>query len=94
MKWKNGNPKKSSRFICLHCLEENRVGLGIQRRGKQREKDHIKDLFCINCNTVTKNLEVRYCDDFTEEVIRAMEIQNDYYSEENTFIRKAGSLHV
>lgn len=83
MKWKNGNPKKASRFICLHCLQENRVGLGIQRRGKQRENNHIKNIWCLNCNDVTKNLEVRYCDSFDMKLETAQEIQNQYYSEED-----------
>lgn len=90
MKWKNGNPKKASRFICLHCLQENRVGLGIQRRGKQRENNHIKSIWCLNCNEVTKNLEVRYCDNFDIKLETAQEIRNQYYSKENTNSRKAG----
>lgn len=90
MKWKNGNPKKASRFICLYCLQENRVGLGIQRRGKQRENNHIKELWCINCDDVTKNLEVRYCDDFHMKLEEATDIKNRYYPEENNNSRKVG----
>lgn len=40
---KDGNAKKSSRFICLRCLNENCVGQGIQRPNT-KEKDHIKNL--------------------------------------------------
>ena len=76
-----GNPKKSSRFICLHCLKENMIGSGIQRNN-QREKGHVKDLTCINpgCNgMITKNIEVRYCDSFGEMMIRAEELHREYY---------------
>lgn len=76
-----GNPKKQSRFICLNCLKENQVGIGIQR-ANQREKCHIKDLMCINsgCNgEITKNIEVRFCDDFKEIMRKAESIREIYY---------------
>lgn len=76
-----GNPKKKSRFICLKCCKENYVGAGIQRES-QREKWHIKDLTCLNrgCNgSITKNLEIRYCDDFIEMYDRVDELHNKYY---------------
>ena len=41
MRYKNGNPKKCSRFICLHCLQENFVVDGLQRR-HQRPNNHVK----------------------------------------------------
>lgn len=77
---KMGNPKKQSRWICLRCLKENRVGEGIQRGRKQREKFHIKDLSCL-CNSLepTKNVEVRYCDSFKEIMDKAEELHNEYY---------------
>ena len=71
-KYKNGNPKRSSRFICCKCLKENFVGSGIQR-ANQREKGHTKDLFCICCGEITKNTEVRYCDSFNEMMEKAEE---------------------
>lgn len=75
-----GNPKKQSRFICLHCLEENQIGSGIQR-SNQREKGHIKDLYCLQCQAVTKNLEVRYCDNYQEMMEKAEELYRKYYKE-------------
>lgn len=43
-----GNPKRSSKFLCLNCMKINELGSGIQRGGHQREKWHIKDLvYCI-----------------------------------------------
>lgn len=76
---KMGNPYKKSRFICLKCLEENHVGDGIQRR-KQREKGHIKDLYCVHCKDTTKNLEVRFCDYYSERIEEAKKLQNEFYS--------------
>ena len=76
-----GNPKKKSRFICLHCLKENQLADGIQRK-QQREKFHIKDIICFNqgCNgMVTKNLEIRYCDDYLEMLDRAFSLHEEIY---------------
>lgn len=81
-RYKYGSPKKKSRFICLNCLQENCVGQGVQRGNKQREKGHIKDVMCINkgCNgKVTKNLEVRYCDNWDEMMESAVELHNKFY---------------
>lgn len=57
-----GNPKRSSKFLCLNCMKINELGSGIQRGGHQREKWHIKDLACFNkpcCGKQTKNIEIR-----------------------------------
>lgn len=75
---KNGNPKKASRFICIRCQRENNVGSGIQR-ANQREKGHIKDLHCVFCRQVTKNLELRYCDLFEDVMEKATELHSQYY---------------
>ena len=74
-----GNPKKMSRFICLKHCGENHVLDGLQRGGHQREKKHIKDAFCIECQDITKNLEVRYCDSFDEMMQKAKELHREYY---------------
>lgn len=78
-----GNPKKKSRFICLRCMKENMVGAGIQRCGHQREKNHVKDLLCLNqgCSHMqfTKNLEIRYCDDFLEMLSKVPALHTKYY---------------
>lgn len=73
-----GNPKKSSQFICLSHLGINEIGNGIQR-SNQREKNHVKDLYCLQCQTVTKNLEVRYCDSFQEMMGKAEVLHKEYY---------------
>lgn len=70
-RYKYGNPNKQSRFICIVCLTENYVGAGIQRGGRQREKGHVKNLYCLRCKTETKNVEVRYCDKFNEMMLKA-----------------------
>ncbi len=73
--------KPGSRFICLKCLKFNGVGEGIQRK-VIRPKFHIKDIFCVGCDCITKNVEVRY-DDFYEEVSPQLEELNKrYYMEE------------
>lgn len=77
-----GNPKRSSKFICLRCMKINQLGSGIQRGGKQREKYHIKDLTCFNkgCQgAITKNLEVRWCDDLLDAMDKAEKIRGKYY---------------
>lgn len=35
---------------------------------KSKRENHIKDLYCLQCKNITKNLEVRYCDNFDEEM--------------------------
>ena len=78
-RYRMGNPKKSSRFICLHHLGINHVADGLQRGGKQREKNHVKDIFCIQCQAVEKCLEVRYCDDLHEMMDKAEKLHIEYY---------------
>ena len=76
-----GNPKRSSRFICLKCLDWKFTYIQGIQRSNQREKKHIKDAFCIECQDITKNLEVRYCDSFDEMMQKAEELHIEYYSE-------------
>lgn len=84
---KNGNAKKSSRFICLRCLKENCVGQGILRPNT-KEKDHIKNLrcLCVHMEYKTKNLEVRWCDDFKERMNKAKEIRHKFYDDDGKYI--------
>lgn len=89
-RYKNGNPKRQSRFICLQCLQENKLAQGIQRKS-QRKKFHIKDLTCLNCDgKICKCIEVRYCDSFDEVMDKAKELSKIYYSTENNNSRKVG----
>lgn len=73
-----GNPKKKSQFICLRCLRINQLGDGIQRI-QQREKFHIKDLTCMNCRCITKNIEIRHCDWLEEIKDKAEKLHIEYY---------------
>ena len=84
---RSGNENKSSRFICLRCLKQNYVGAGIQRPNT-KEIDHVKNLscLCVRMKDKTKNLEVRWCDDFKERMERATEIQNKYYDNDGKYI--------
>lgn len=84
---RNGNPKHNSRFICLHCLQENKVGAGISRP-KTKEKNHVKNLtcLCVGLQMRTKNLEVRWCDDFSERMEQAKEMKSTYYDGNNELL--------
>lgn len=79
VKCKNGNPKKASRFICCKHMGENYLGQGIQRGGHQREKFHCKDLFCVQCQEETKNIEIRWCDPYQEIYDYALKERIKYY---------------
>ena len=87
-----GNPKRASQFICLKCMKINQLGSGIQRGGHQREKYHIKDLLCLTCKDMetTKNIEIRWCDNYEDVYEKAMEIRSNYYEVENNENRKVG----
>ena len=73
-----GNPKRSSRFICLSHVGINEIGNGIQR-SNQREKYHVKDLFCTCCKQETKHIEIRHCDWMDEIIGKAKELHREYY---------------
>ncbi|WP_288681554.1 hypothetical protein [uncultured Eubacterium sp.] len=89
-RYKNGNPHRQSRFICLKCLQENKLAAGIQRKS-QRKKFHIKDLTCLNCNGERcKCIEVRCCDSFDEVMDKAKELSEMYYPTENINNGKVG----
>lgn len=77
-KYKNGHPNKASRFICLNCMKENNIASGLQRKS-QRERYHVKDLTCLYCGKITKNIEVRYCDWFKDVYCKAEKVRTKYY---------------
>ena len=62
--WKEGDEMKKYRnkainmstFICSIC---DKATYELPRIHRQREKGHIKDLFCPWCNKVTKCTEIR-----------------------------------
>ena len=96
LKMNMGNPKRASRFVCCKHLGENYIGTGIQRYGHQREKFHCKDLFCLQCNEITKNVEIRWCDDYLEMLDYAQQIRSRYYTDkvENNNDRKVVDEYV
>lgn len=73
-----GKSVRKSYFICLSHLGINHVGDGIQRRS-QREKFHIKTLYCLECDDVVECMEVRYCDYFPEIMEKAEKLHNEIY---------------
>lgn len=62
-------------------MGENQLGAGIQR-SKQREKFHVKDLWCPVCLSIRKCIEVRWCDTYDEIYDKAVELREEYYPEE------------
>jgi hypothetical protein len=50
-----------STFICSSC---ERVVYELPRNHRQREKGHIKDLFCPWCNRTGKCIEIRPSDSY------------------------------
>lgn len=58
-------------------MKENMLVTGIQRK-QQREKGHVKDLYCLRCGFVTKNEEVRYCDSY-DEIFELDKIKRENY---------------
>lgn len=77
---RSGNPKKQSRFICLKCGKMDGTMNGIQRIHGQREKGHVKDLYCVHCKEITKCLEVRWCDYLPDMTNRSEKMRSKYYS--------------
>ena len=55
---------KISNFYCTEC----NYSIPLPRSRKQREKGHIKDVWCPKCKKVTGHLEVRSCDFIYENV--------------------------
>ena len=78
MRCRMRNPKKKSYFYCLKHLGINHLGDGIQR-GNQRQKGHIKDLYCPQCREIVKCLEIRHCDWFEEIKERAEKLHIEFY---------------
>ena len=80
-----GNPKRSSRFICLSHLGINEIGNGIQR-SNQRELGHIKDNVCSHCGEV-KTMEVRHCDYLPDIMKKAIRKHNELYNDNVTEVK-------
>ena len=59
-----------SELYCSHCGMMVTVP---RKKNKQREKGHVKDLWCIHCKAITKHTEKRAMDHenptFTENSI-------------------------
>jgi len=71
-----------SDFYCSKC---GKRGISIPRKhGQSREKGHIKDLYCIYCNTVTKHIEISnsytyydFIEDFNNGLIQEVVNNNE-----------------
>jgi len=63
-----------SELICLACGTIN----PIQRSKRRLQKVyHIKDLYCYECKTITKQVELRNSDMFKKELEFKEELNND-----------------
>ena len=57
-----------SEFVCIECGKE---GMPIPRKAnKQREKGHLKKLYCIHCQKETNHKEKRQFDNESIEEIK------------------------
>ena len=69
-------------FVADH-LDEINMSIDKQmeekQRKSQREKYHVKDLFCAYCKQETKHIEIRHCDWTDEVMMRAEELHREYY---------------
>ena len=54
-----------SDLICSECGFKMTIP---RRIGAQREKYHIKDLYCVKCKNITKYIEVRNLDILKKEL--------------------------
>ena len=62
-----------SDFYCVYC---GKKGIPVVRQGNsQREKGHLKKLFCLYCGKETNHVEIRHFGNYTVE---------DFYQEFNS----------
>ena len=78
-----GNPKRSSVFICLKCLDWKFTYIQGIQRSNQRELGHIKDNVCSHCGEV-KTMEVRHCDYLPDIMKKAIKKHNELYGDNVT----------
>ncbi len=74
-----------SDFYCLCCLNK----ITLPRKGsRQREKNHLKSIYCIHCKGNVNHYEVRDCDiDFDLEELK-LEIQNGTFDSKKEMLNK------
>lgn len=78
-----GNPKKRSEFLCLKCMRKDGTMNGIQRVHGQREKLHVKDMYCCHCKEDVKALEIRYNDYMSDDFMyTALRLHREYYNKD------------
>ena len=65
---------------------------GIQRKS-QREKFHIKTLYCVFCKEDVKHIEIRYCDWIEEVKIEAEKLHKKYYKNNANTTNQSKYLH-
>lgn len=86
---KGYNPMTESQFYCTKC---GRKGIPIPRKkGQQRERGHLKKLYCLFCKEETNHAEVREIggytyEDFKEEFEAGRFIDGQRVSQEDLFL--------
>ena len=82
-KYKNGNPKRASSFICLKCLDWKFTYIQGIQRSKQGELGHIREHVGSHCGEV-KTMEGRNCDDLPDIMKKAIRKHNELYDDNVT----------
>lgn len=80
--------KRNCEGFAYELTERERRKLITDNNLEELWKDHIKNLCCL-CTKLqmrTKNLEVRWCDDFDEKMEYAKKIKSKYYDENNELL--------
>ena len=48
---------ENHQFYCIHCGNQ---GIPLPRKtGKLKEKEHLKNLYCIYCKEITRHIEIK-----------------------------------
>lgn len=73
-----------SDFYCLQCL--NKMTLP-RKNSRQREKNHLKSIYCIHCKGYVNHYEVRDCDiDFSIEQLK-IQIESGLFDDKKEMLK-------
>ena len=75
-----------SDFYCTCCASK---GVPIPRKSnKQREKGHMKKMYCVNCKKEVNHIEIRPFDVYTLEDLKKDILDGVYYKEEEKNVQE------
>lgn len=74
-----------SDFYCLQCMNK----ITLPRKGsRQREKNHLKNIYCIKCKNNVNHYEVRDCDiDFNIQILK-YQIDSGVFDNKKEMLKK------